>query len=217
MIIVHILLLHVALSNRPPPSHLPFQPASSRQRPYDFWQWRSPRPYWTFVTYFIVALLVLHILLSATALFIPYTTLLGYVALTIEATLPLPQLLSNWQRRGCKGFRPSVIANWIVGDTFKMWYFFASSSGEVPWAFKICGIFQAVCDLGLGLQWFVWRDGPEGVAAVGEKELTSPPPERMGQSFEMINGGASGYGEKGTIGMGIHLGEAAGGWERQRA
>ena len=205
MINVHLLLLHVALSNRPPVPHLPFQPASARKRPYDFWQWRSTRPYWAFVTYFMVALLILHILLSMTSLFIPYTTLLGYIALTVEATLPIPQLLANWQRRGCKGFRPSVIANWIVGDTFKMWFFFASSSGEVPWAFKICGIFQAVCDLGLGLQWFVWRDGPEGIAAGGEKELRSPPPEMAGESFELVKGP--------SMGMGRDLGA---GFERQR-
>ncbi|KAJ4346696.1 uncharacterized protein N0V89_010628 [Didymosphaeria variabile] len=214
MIIVHIVLLHVALTNRPPPSHLPFQPASARKRPYDFWQWRSTRPYWMFVSYFTLVLLVLHVLLSSTALFMPYTEFLGMVALTVEATLPLPQLLANYQRRGCRGFRPSVIANWIVGDTFKMWFFFASSAGEVPWAFKICGIFQATCDLGLGLQWFIWRDGPEGVAATGEKELRSPPPERLGESFEMLKGGP-GYGEKGTIGVGIDLGDSVGTWERQ--
>jgi hypothetical protein len=202
MIIVHILLLHVALTNRAQPTtHLPFQPATSTKRPYDFWQWRATRPYWTFIIYFSISLLVLNIFFSTTNFFIPYTSLLGYIALTVEATLPLPQLLANWQRRGCKGFRPSVIANWIVGDTFKMWFFFASAPGEVPWAFKLCGVFQAVCDLGLGLQWFVWRDGPpevEGVSGftktvnVGgerglfggrEKLVKSPPPERVG--FEL--------------------------------
>ncbi|KAF1969611.1 hypothetical protein BU23DRAFT_512739 [Bimuria novae-zelandiae CBS 107.79] len=212
MIAVHLLLLHVALLHRPPTTHLPFQP-SVRKRPWDFWQWPSTRPYWAFVTYFALALLVVHLLLCWTSVFIPYTSVLGMIALTVEATLPLPQLLANYQRRGCKGFRPSVIANWIVGDTFKMWFFFASPSGSVPWAFKICGIFQAVCDLGLGLQWFVWRDGPEGVAAVGDKELRSPPPERIVESFEMLKG-APGYAEKGSVGVSIEMGE--GSWERQR-
>lgn len=68
-----------------------------------------------------------------------------------------------------------------------MWYFFASPAGEVPWAFKICGLFQACCDLGLGAQWVVWRDGPEGVAGGEGKELRSPPPEREG-GFEMVKG-----------------------------
>ncbi|KAF9737232.1 hypothetical protein PMIN06_000892 [Paraphaeosphaeria minitans] len=214
-ILVHTVLLHVALANRlAPTAHIPFQPAAALKRPYDFWQWRPTRPYWAFVSYFTLALLVLHVLLSSTSVFIPYTDALGVIALTVEATLPLPQLLANYQRRGCRGFRPSVIANWIVGDTFKMWFFFASEAGEVPWAFKLCGIFQATCDLGLGLQWFVWRDGPDGVAAVAEKELRSPPPERAGEAFEMLKG-TPGYGEKGTIGVGTDLGDGAGSWERR--
>ncbi|CAI6306490.1 unnamed protein product [Periconia digitata] len=222
MIIMHLLCLHIALTNRPTPSHLPFQP-SSTTRPYSFWQWRATRPYWSFITYFAAALFVMHIVLLNTSLFIPYTTVLGYIALTVEATLPIPQLLANWQRRGCRGFRPSVIANWIVGDTFKMWYFFASPAGEVPWAFKICGIFQATCDLGLGLQWFVWRDGPDdGNAATGgavrgvgpweEKVLTSPPPETNSFEMERLNGGVGIAG--GSAGIDVGGGE---GWERQRA
>lgn len=56
-----------------------------------------------------------------------------------------------------------MIANWVVGDTFKMWFFFASGTGEggVPWAFKVCGCFQALCDLVLAGQFWVWGDGPE--------------------------------------------------------
>jgi hypothetical protein len=116
-------------------------------------------------------------MMSPTGLFIPYTSFLGYIALAIEATLPLPQLLANYKKRGCKGFRVSVIINWIIGDTFKMWFFFASSSGEVPIAFKLCGVFQALCDLGLGLQFYMWGDGPEGIGLDvrgAEKVLTSP-------------------------------------------
>ncbi|KAF2269477.1 hypothetical protein CC78DRAFT_529259 [Lojkania enalia] len=165
MISIHLLLLHVALTHRPPHTHhQPFAHTHSAPRPYNFWQWRSTRPYWTFLSYFTLALLVLHILLRPTGVFIPYTDLLGYIALAIEATLPLPQLLANYRRKGCKGFRFSVIVNWIIGDLFKMWFFFASGSGEggVPLAFKLCGVFQACCDLGLGAQFFIWGDGPGG-------------------------------------------------------
>ena len=190
---VQILLLHVALTHRLPPSTTPFATLAPapRKRPYSFWQWRSTRPYWTFLTYLSATLLVLHLLLSSTALFIPYTNLLGAIALAVEATLPLPQLLTNHQRRGCAGFRPSVIANWVVGDTFKMWFFFTSAEGEVPWAFKACGVFQATCDLGLALQYLVWGDGPAGAGGVG-KEVRSPPPEMEG--FEMEKMGAGGVG-----------------------
>jgi hypothetical protein len=207
MIAVHLLCLHVALTNRPAPSHLPFQQAHqpASKRPYDFWQWRNPRPYWTALTYFSLTLLVLHLLMGTTVLFIPYTEVLGAVALATEATLPLPQLYANWQRRGCRGFRPSLIVNWVIGDTFKMWFFFASSNGEVPWAFKACGIFQATCDLGLALQYLVWGDGPEGAdAGDREKEGRSPVAENDGYVGDR-------FGE--VVGI-----ELAGGkvWERPR-
>jgi solute carrier family 66, member 2 len=161
MIVMQCILLHVALENRPPPSaHVPFHSVDSRKRPYNFWQWTPSKPYWTFLIYFTAILAVLQVLFgSVTA----YTLMLGYVGLTVEAMLPIPQLMSNYNRKSCKGFRASVIANWLVGDAFKMWFFFASGSGEggVPWAFKICGIFQACCDVGLGLQWWIYGDGPE--------------------------------------------------------
>ena len=86
---------------------------------------------------------------------------MGYVALTIEATLPLPQIWANEVRRGCKGFRVSVLANWLMGDTFKMVFFFMKGADEVPWAFKLCGIFQACCDCYLGIQYWRWGDGPD--------------------------------------------------------
>jgi hypothetical protein len=209
MIGVHLLCLHVALTNRPAPSHLPFQihaHEKSWKRPYEFWQWRQPRPYWSFLTYFTLVLLVLHLFISPTRLFIPYTDLLGAIALSIEATLPLPQLYSNYTRKGCRGFRPSVIANWVLGDTFKMWFFFASSKGEVPWAFKACGVFQATCDLCLALQYLYYGDGPEGVHASAEKEVRSPPPEMEGFVHETVE-----LGEK----MGIEMPEGRL-WERPR-
>ncbi|RYN36725.1 hypothetical protein AA0112_g4774 [Alternaria arborescens] len=209
MICVHLLLLHVALTNRSPPSHLPFQHKDVSNRPYDFWQWRAPRPYWTFITYFTGVLLVLHLVMSSTSIFVPYTDLLGMVALTIEATLPLPQLWANYQRRGCKGFRPSVIVNWVIGDTFKMWFFFASSNGEVPWAFKACGIFQACCDLGLAAQYLIWGDGPVGVEGLErEKEVRSPIPPEDGWNAEKL-------GQAGVTG-GIEMSDGQA-WERPRA
>ncbi|KAH6638732.1 PQ loop repeat protein [Boeremia exigua] len=203
-IAVQVLLLHVALTHRPNPAlaHTPFALARApapRRRPYDFWQWRAPRPYWAFVTYLAAALLALHLVLSPTRWFLPYTDLLGAIALATEATLPLPQLLANWQRRGCKGFRPSVIANWVLGDSFKMWFFFASEAGAVPWAFKACGVFQAACDAGLAVQYLVWGDGPEGVAWDGEKEVRSPPPDRADFGGDVGGAGVGGVVELGAV------------------
>lgn len=52
MILVQVLLLKVALDNRPSPGgknsveHAPFSSMESGfSRPYDFWQWKSSKPY----------------------------------------------------------------------------------------------------------------------------------------------------------------------------
>lgn len=88
-----------------------------------------------------------------------FVSLQGYTALGIEAILPLPQILSNQRNKSCKGFRLSVLANWLVGDAFKMCFFFYISNNSVPWTFKLCGLFQAACDLYLGIQYRMFGEG----------------------------------------------------------
>lgn len=116
--------------------------------------------YWEYLGSITLTLLVLHTFLrpngSST-----YTQVIGYVGLAIEAILPLPQVMANQRAQSCKGFRVSVLVNWLVGDAMKMGYFFNSEPGKVPWAFKMCGIFQACCDAGLGVQYWVYGDGQD--------------------------------------------------------
>jgi len=169
MITIQLVLLKVALDHRPSPSSkggeagLPF--AGSREgdfgisRPYNFWQWRSPKPYWQFLLYLFITLASLELLLSSVpSLYQIYSVFIGYAGLSIEATLPIPQILSNYRSRSCKGFRLSVLASWIAGDIMKMFWFFNTTS-EIPWAFKLCGIFQMMCDMFLGGQYLVYGDG----------------------------------------------------------
>ncbi|KAF2863091.1 hypothetical protein K470DRAFT_255219 [Piedraia hortae CBS 480.64] len=158
MCIVQVILLHVALANRT--SVLPTLPSSSLRprtssRPYSFWRWTAQRPYWNFLGSYTAALAVLQFLMGnhSTA----YTSLQGLVALGIEAILPVPQILQNRRLRSCKGFRFSVLANWVVGDAFKLSYLFIK---PVPWVFRFCAIFQAVCDALLGLQFAMYGDTP---------------------------------------------------------
>jgi len=181
MIVIQTLLLHVALTYRPAQSStLPFSTADSKSaqnmafsRPYTFWQWRNTSPYWTFLLYFTVALLLLQYIIGGNPL---YTSTLGYSALAVEATLPLPQILANQRRKSCVGFRISVLANWLIGDAFKMTFFFLKGDRDVPWAFKACGIFQAACDCYLGVQYYLFGNGDgEGEKAEWEKK------EEMGE------------------------------------
>ncbi len=90
-----------------------------------------------------------------------YSSAIGIIGLSVEATLPIPQILSNARSRSCKGFRLSVLASWLAGDAMKMFWFFTSST-SIPWAFKACGMFQAACDAFLGVQYMMYGDGEKG-------------------------------------------------------
>ena len=116
------------------------------------------RRYWEYLLYLAFGLLALHAILQPDGSSL-YTKSIGGLGLTIEATLPLPQLYANYRAQSCKGFRVSVLANWLFGDMMKMGYFFASEPGRVPWAFKLCGMFQAGCDACLGIQYWMYGDG----------------------------------------------------------
>lgn len=122
-----------------------------------------PSRYWRFVLSLFIGLTVCELILGPVRGVYPlYSSFIGYVGLAIEATLPLPQIMANARLRSCKGFRVSVLASWLVGDTMKMAWFFTSST-QIPWAFKICGIFQAGCDAFLGVQYLMYGNGPSGV------------------------------------------------------
>ena len=181
MVAVQLVLLKVALDNRPPRRNgdqKPFQGLDPSKRssssgsdnsngaewyrPGRFWRWRVQRPYWETVGGFTLFLLVMHTIVrpqpGATD---PYTLFIGYVGLATEAILPIPQMMANASARSCKGFRVSVLGNWLLGDVMKMGFFFLAEEGKVPTAFKLCGSFQACCDVGLGVQWWMYGDGEE--------------------------------------------------------
>lgn len=46
----------------------------------------------------------------------------------------------------------------------KMFWFFSATS-EIPWAFKLCGIFQMCCDFFLGVQYWIYGEGDNFAAA----------------------------------------------------
>ncbi|KAG2415851.1 hypothetical protein HFD88_007043 [Aspergillus terreus] len=176
MIAVQMVLLKVALDNRPLAGakngveHVPFSNVDSEKtgaRPYDFWQWKSAKPYWMFLAYMIAGLSFIQIFLPFLAKSELYINTLGYTGLAVEATLPLPQIVANHRSRSCKGFRVSVLVAWILGDIMKLSYFFGSQE-VIPWAFRLCGMFQCVCDFYLGAQfWMYTRPSLSSFRAAG--------------------------------------------------
>lgn len=144
-------------------------PTTCRDTPNSAMLTSRPSRYWEYLLGLTLSLLVIHTFIRPTAASL-YTNVIGYVGLAIEAVLPLPQIISNQRAHSCKGFRLSVLVNWLLGDAMKMAFFFHSEPGKVPWAFKLCGIFQACCDVGLGAQYWVYGDGQEDVARMGGLE-----------------------------------------------
>jgi hypothetical protein len=120
------------------------------------------RSYYLFLAYLTGFLLLIQVILSPLASSAFYIALLGYTGLAIEAILPIPQILKNHAAKSCKGFRPSVILNWVAGDCMKMSYFFLSKE-VIPWPFKLCGIFQACCDAYLAYQFVIYGTGIGGL------------------------------------------------------
>lgn len=114
-----------------------------------------------FIAYFVGVLSFIH-LLTPISNSPAYINLLGYLGLAIEATLPLPQVIANHQSQSCKGFRLSVCAAWILGDVMKLSYFFTSEQ-VIPWAFRLCAIFQCICDGYLGVQFWMYGSGSGSV------------------------------------------------------
>ncbi|KAI1117190.1 hypothetical protein F5Y14DRAFT_403489 [Nemania sp. NC0429] len=178
-ILMQVILLKIALDHRPAPSSrgggaaaVPFAGSSDGisglQRPYNFWRWRSSKPYWQFLLYVFVVLTALELLIAPfNSIYPAYSALIGYIGLSVEATLPLPQLYANAQSKSCKGFRFSVLASWLAGDSMKMFWFFTATT-EIPLAFKLCGVFQAICDALIGIQYLVY--GSQGPAVKPQQE-----------------------------------------------
>ncbi|KAI1170304.1 hypothetical protein F4777DRAFT_125666 [Nemania sp. FL0916] len=180
-VFMQLILLKIALDHRPAPSSrggdasIPFAGSqdgiSGFQRPYNFWKWRSSKPYWQFLIGLFITLAALELLIAPfDSIYPTYSVLTGYIGLSVEATLPLPQLYANAQSKSCKGFRFSVLASWIVGDSMKMFWFFTATT-EIPLAFKLCGVFQAICDALIGVQYFVYGNQKLSVKPQEDWEL----------------------------------------------
>lgn len=65
----------------------------------------------------------------------------------------------------------------------KMFWFFNATT-EIPFSFKLCGIFQMLCDILLGVQYCMYGSGeakPTGIGLTASNKTYAPfrPPSRV--------------------------------------
>lgn len=97
-----------------------------------------------------------------------FVQILGYVALGLESTLPIPQLISNTKLRTLYGFRMTTLVGWVGGDSYKTIYFFMQGS---PLQFKVCAIFQLSIDFVIVGQRLWYGNAPPPTVLAGEDDL----------------------------------------------
>ncbi|KAI9461450.1 hypothetical protein HD554DRAFT_2129749 [Boletus coccyginus] len=157
MIIAQLALLFICLRYRPKTSSGSYAPSP---RPFSFWQWSSYTQYIECLAGIILCSAIIFLIFGRSEL---YISLLGFFALGLESTLPLPQLLrfvclivdqrrphvhflsSNYKHKSLYGFRASTLIGWVGGDGFKTAYFFLQGSSL---QFKACAVFQLSVDTG---------------------------------------------------------------------
>ncbi|KAI0791611.1 hypothetical protein BC629DRAFT_373400 [Irpex lacteus] len=139
MIVAQLALLYICLKYRPTSSP---ENLRTSTRPLSFWQWATYTQYIEFLAGFILCQAILFLIFGRSEI---YTAILGYVALGLESTLPIPQLISNYKQKSLYGFRMSTLLGWFGGDAFKAVYFFLKNN---PLQFKVCAIFQLSIDFG---------------------------------------------------------------------
>ncbi|CAD6573398.1 MAG: hypothetical protein TREMPRED_000817 [Tremellales sp. Tagirdzhanova-0007] len=136
--------------------------SGTRNRPFRFWQWEGYGAYLEFLAGLIVVLGVLQVILSRWTW---YIDTLGFVALTIESTLPIPQFISNYQRKSTYGLRASTLAGWFFGDAFKTAYFFFRRS---PIQFQVTAVLTLCWDAAVAGQRLMYGTDPPGMQISAE-------------------------------------------------
>ncbi|WWC91207.1 uncharacterized protein L201_006149 [Kwoniella dendrophila CBS 6074] len=144
------------------------------KRPFEFWQWEGYGSYLEFLAALILTLGVLQIILGR---WMWYIDALGFIALSIESTLPIPQFIANYKRKSCYGFRSSTLAGWFFGDAFKTVYFFVRRS---PIQFKATAILTLCWDSAVLAQRVMYGANPprEGINQYSSNPIQQEEEER---------------------------------------
>ncbi|KAG7093826.1 hypothetical protein E1B28_007465 [Marasmius oreades] len=162
MILAQLGLLYICILYRP---KLSPQNLGTSHRPYSLWQWSSYSTYLEFLAGLILVEAILFLIFGRSE---TYIFIIGFLALGLESTLPIPQLISNHKLRSLYGFRLSTLLGWLGGDSYKTAYFFLKDS---PLQFKVCAIFQLSVDVAILLQRIILGNKPPPTVLPDEEDL----------------------------------------------
>ncbi|KAF8742503.1 hypothetical protein AX14_003905 [Amanita brunnescens Koide BX004] len=162
MITAQLALLYICILYRPSPSS---ENRLGSSRPFSFWQWHGYAQYLEFLAGLIVCQAILFLILGRSKVFVD---ILGFVALGLESTLPIPQLWYNYKHKSLYGFRLSTLLGWLGGDSFKTVYFFLQHS---PLQFQVCAVCQLSIDCAIVAQRFAYGNAPPAATLSGNEEL----------------------------------------------
>jgi len=161
MILAQLALLYICILYRP---RLSPEALHGSTRPLGFWQWPTYTQYIEFLAGFILFQAIFFLILGRSQTFVG---ILGFIALGLESTLPIPQLISNYKQKSLYGFRISTLLGWAGGDLFKTVYFFMEGS---PLQFKVCAIFQLSIDFAIVAQRIAYGTAPPLSAILNEDD-----------------------------------------------
>ncbi|KAK7454480.1 hypothetical protein VKT23_011236 [Stygiomarasmius scandens] len=162
MILAQLALLYICILYRPRTSP---ESLGIKTRPLNFWHWSNYVQYIEFLAGLILCQAILFLILGHSDTFI---SILGFLALGLESTLPIPQLISNYKQRSLYGFRMSTLLGWFGGDTYKTVYFFLQGS---PLQFKVCAVFQLSIDVAILAQRIAYGTPPPPTVLPEEDDL----------------------------------------------
>ncbi|KAK3810855.1 MAG: hypothetical protein J3Q66DRAFT_350364 [Benniella sp.] len=138
----------------------------------EFWNWPTIWPYFTFIAIYTSCLALAMYLIGKKTFFVEC---LGFLALGIEATVPMPQAFQNYRAKSTEGFAPSILLMWVIGDSVKLYYFI---SEEAKFQFVGCGAIQLCIDCVIIVQTVIyskwWKR--RQAAASSSSSLLSPTP-----------------------------------------
>lgn len=111
---------------------------------FGFITWGGPNTKFVYATYLIILAVVCFFCNQRLPPSPFMTNVFGFLALGIEACVPLPQVIHNESRHSVEGLSKFLIGTWFFGDLLKVLYFIAKSQ---PLPFILSGLFQFGTDL----------------------------------------------------------------------